>query len=303
MHDTEQYEHEAEQLRKKGTRGLSAISEEDRLKQREMDTTDAGTASAAASTDVTTASDVDARDHHAHLQPHVLHVSTRQQGNPVLKHIRNVPFAMSQMVPDYVVGPNRCVLFLSLRYHSLYPDYVHRRISELRSDFMLRVLLVLVDVEDNSAVLLVLNKLAVLHNMTLILAWSDEEAARYLETLKAFESKDATLIQKKEKEMFSDQVSDVLCTVRSVNKTDVSQMMSQFGTFRALAIANMDELSLVPGVGSKKVRRLYETFHKPFSTAAARKRKAEKEKEEQTMQADGDAAGGRTSCSNSVDST
>ena len=58
-----------------------------------------------------------ARDNHANLQPHVLHVSTRQRGNGLLNHIRNVPFAYSQMVPDYIMGANRCALFLSMQYH------------------------------------------------------------------------------------------------------------------------------------------------------------------------------------------
>ena len=39
----------------------------------------------------------------------------------------------------------------------------------------------------------------------------------------------------------------------------------------------MDELSLCPGIGEKKVRRLYEAFHKPFSSVQARKRRKEKE--------------------------
>ena len=58
-----------------------------------------------------------ARDNHANLQPHVLHVSTRQRGNGLLNHIRNVPFAYSQMVPDYIMGANRCALFLYMQYH------------------------------------------------------------------------------------------------------------------------------------------------------------------------------------------
>ena len=52
--------------------------------------------------------------------------------------------------------------------------------------------------------------------------------------------------------------------------------------------AGMDDIRLCPGVGEKKARRMYEAFHKPFSTAMAAKRRKEmkikmealKEKEE-----------------------
>lgn len=222
-----------------------------------------------------------AKDDRTILQPHVLHVSNRQRGNPLLRLIRNVPWAHADILPDYILGPNRCALFLSIKYHNLHPNYVHRRIAELGKDFDLRVLLVKVDVEDNAATILYLNKLAVVNDLTLILAWSDEESARYLETYKAFEGKDASSIQKREQTTYADRVSDVLCTVRSVNKTDAAQLVGQFGSLRALVLASADEISLCPGIGEKKVRRLWESFHRPFSTAAVRKkRKLEREAEE-----------------------
>lgn len=213
------------------------------------------------------------RDHHALLQPHILHVSTRQRGNPILAHIRNVPYQFSPMVPDYIFATTRCALYLSLRYHNLHPNYIHRRIAELKSDFELRVLLCHVDLDDNASVLLFLNDLCVQNNLTLILAWSEEEAARYVETFKAFDGKDASLIQKKEHTNYIDQISHVLGSVRSVNKTDSSQLLSQFGTWKNLVGASVEELSVCPGVGVKKVRRLYEAFHRPFSRDAAKRRK------------------------------
>jgi DNA excision repair protein ERCC-1 len=220
------------------------------------------------------------RDQHALLQPHVLYVSTKQRGNAVLNFIRNVPFAYSTMVPDYIMSTTRCALFLSLKYHSLYPDYIHRRIAELRTDFILRVLLVLVDTEDNANILLFLNKLAITNNMTLILAWSEEEAARYLETFKAFDGKDASIIQKKEQTHFADQVADFLGTSK-INKTDSGQLLSQFSNLRSLMEASMDELGLVAGMGEVKVRRLHDAFHKPFSSKAAAKRRKTRQDEEE----------------------
>jgi DNA excision repair protein ERCC-1 len=214
------------------------------------------------------------RDHQTYLQPHTLHISTRQRGNPIIEHIRNVPFKYSTMVPDYIMSPTRCALFLSLRYHNLHPNYIHRRIAELRSDFEYRMLLCHVDLEDNATPILFLNDTCVQNNLTLILAWSEEEAARYLETVKAFDGKDPnTVIGKHEPKTHIEKVVHALCSVPSVNKTDASQLLNQFGTFQRLATASVDEIGVCPGIGPKKVRRLFEAFHRPFSEESVKRRK------------------------------
>jgi DNA excision repair protein ERCC-1 len=213
------------------------------------------------------------REHHAVMQPHLLYVSTKQRGNHVLDYIKNVPFAYSPMVPDYILSSTRCALFLSCKYHARFPQYINRRISELKTDFSLRILLVLVDVEDAASTLLSLNTLAVTNNMTLLLAWSEEEAARYLETFKAFDGKDASLIQRKEQTNHVDQVGEFLTGCKGVNKTDAGLLVGQFRTLRSVMTASMDEMALVPGMGEVKVKRLHDALHKPFSTAASKKRK------------------------------
>ena len=224
------------------------------------------------------------RDHQTYLQPHTLHISTRQRGNPIIEHIRNVPFKYSTMVPDYIMSPTRCALFLSLRYHNLHPNYIHRRIAELKSDFEYRMLLCHVDLEDNATPILFLNDTCVQNNLTLILAWSEEEAARYLETVKAFDGKDPnTVIGKHEPKTHIEKVVHALCSVPSVNKTDANQLLNQFGTFQRLATASVDEISACPGVGPKKVRRLFEVFHRPFHRPFSEesvKRRKERDKEE-----------------------
>jgi Binding domain of DNA repair protein Ercc1 (rad10/Swi10) len=68
-----------------------------------------------------------------------------------------------------------------------------------------------VDVDNNEKVLLELNMLAVKHNLTLILGWSEEEMARYLETLKVLNNRDAAMIQKtidSQHNYFVDQMND-----------------------------------------------------------------------------------------------
>jgi len=51
-----------------------------------------------------------------------------------------------------------------------------------------------------------------------------------------------------------------------INKTDTAQLLSQFSNVHAMAAASADELATVTGMGHVKVKRLWEAFHKPFSS-------------------------------------
>uniref|UniRef100_A0A5F5PVK0 ERCC excision repair 1, endonuclease non-catalytic subunit n=1 Tax=Equus caballus TaxID=9796 RepID=A0A5F5PVK0_HORSE len=167
-------------------------------------------------------------------------VSPRQRGNPVLKFVRNVPWEFGDVLPDYVLGQSTCALFLSLRYHNLHPDYIHQRLQTLGKSFALRVLLVQVDVKDPQQALKVLAKMCILADCTLVLAWSPEEAGRYLETYKAYEQKPADLLMEKLEQDF------------------VSRSLEQ------LIAASREDLALCPGLGPQKARRLFDVLHEPF---------------------------------------
>ncbi|BDA42501.1 DNA excision repair protein ERCC-1 [Coccomyxa sp. Obi] len=198
------------------------------------------------------------------INPNAVLVSKRQEGNPVLKHIRNVRWQFADIVPDYQMGSNTCALFLSLRYHLLKPTYIYGRIKELQRAFRTRVLLCHVDVDDVVEPLGQVTKAALLNECILICAWSPEECARYLETYKAYESKPADAIQGRTEEDYLSKLTAALTTVRGVNKTDVLTLGGAFKTAAGVMQANMQQLSALPGIGPTKVRRLHETFHEPF---------------------------------------
>ncbi|EOY11409.1 DNA excision repair protein ERCC-1 isoform 1 [Theobroma cacao] len=191
-------------------------------------------------------------------------VSHRQKGNPLLKHIRNVRWAFADIVCDYLLGQNSCALYLSLRYHLLHPDYLYYRIRELQKNFKLRVVLCHVDVEDVVKPLLEVTKTALLHDCTLLCGWSLEECGRYLETIKVYENKPADLIQGQMDTDYLSRLNHALTTIRHVNKTDVVTLGSTFGTLASIMDASMEDLARCPGIGERKVKRLYDTFHEPF---------------------------------------
>lgn len=200
----------------------------------------------------------------ANFNPNAIVVNRRQQGNPLLSHIRNVRWQFGDIVPDYQMGATACALFLSLRFHLLKPEYVHHRIKQLQRAFRLRVILCLVDIEDVVDALNQVTRAALLNECTLICAFSAQECARYLETFKSFESKSADNIQGRTEEDFLSRLNAAVTAVRGVNKTNVLTLGRAFGSAAGIMQASMEELSACPGIGPTKVRRLYDTFHEPF---------------------------------------
>lgn len=227
-------------------------------------------------------------DNHALLGAlsHVLYVSPRQKGNPILDHIRNVPWQYQTMAPDYIFNSTSCALFLSIKYHLLHPRYITERMAELH--FKFQVLLVLVDAEDNAKPLLSLNTICVRHSFTLILAFSETEAARYLESFKALDGKDPASMVQRSNHSNTESAVDALSSIPKVNKQDATQLLSQMDSFRAISQATPDALALVAGLGEVKVQRIYDAFHKPFSKLAAAERKKQRQLESERDKNDDD---------------
>merc|ERR1719400_2393938 len=197
-----------------------------------------------------------------------IQVSSRQRGNPILKSIRSVPWEFQDgMLPDYVIGPKICAFYLSVRYHTLNPNYIHERLKQMNNtSYELRLLLVQVDVKEPHHALRQLMRIAILAELTIMLAWSHEEAGRILETYKQFEGKPPDLIMEKSNPDPHSKLVDSLTSVKSVNKTDATTLLSVFGTFEGICKASMEELTLVPGFGPQKAQRLHKALNESFKS-------------------------------------
>ncbi|KAJ2850115.1 hypothetical protein J3B02_003710 [Coemansia erecta] len=192
-------------------------------------------------------------------------VNEVQRGNPLLACIRNVRWSYSrEILSDFVVGRFACVLFLSIKYHRLHPEYISKRIDGLGKSFRVRVLLVHVDTDDSKLPLREINRTALLGDMTVLLAWSLEEAGRYIESLKTFENRQPDIIKERVDDAHMARIANALTSVRSVNKTDVLTLSSNFGSFTGVANATAEELNMCPGIGEQKAQRLFKAFNEPF---------------------------------------
>jgi len=99
----------------------------------------------------------------------------------------------------------------------------------------------------------------------LLCAWSNAEAARYLQALFVWRREGVASIQARVDAGYHTRLEEALTSVEAVNKTDVHNLGSAFGSLRAVMDADLEELSLTPGLGARKIEALYRTFHAPLA--------------------------------------
>ncbi|ORX39280.1 restriction endonuclease type II-like protein [Kockovaella imperatae] len=201
-------------------------------------------------------------------------LTVNQRRNPVLQSIKNVGIEIGDIVADYQVGTHNGVLFLSLKYHRLHPEYIHQRIEKMKNMYNVRILLILCDVNEHQQSIRDLSKIAIVNNLTTIVAWSNDEVAQYLTTFKAYEHKSDDSLKEKVHQEYHDQLQHVLTSGKKVNKTDADNLASQFGSFADIVKQPSKLLSNVKGLGATKVTSLLDAFNKPFLVGGL-KRKAE----------------------------
>lgn len=204
--------------------------------------------------------------------PSTILVSPRQKGNPILNSVRSVAWEYSDIPADYVLGATTCALFLSLKYHRLHPEYIYNRIRDLKGQYQLRILLTMVDIENHEDSLRELSKTSLVNNVTVMLAWSAQEAGRYLELFKTFEHAAPTSIRAQQSASYSDKLVEFITVPRSINKTDALGLVSNFGSVRTAINASPEEVGLIAGWGEKKVQRWCNAAREPFRIKKAAKR-------------------------------
>ncbi|KAK6443264.1 ssDNA endonuclease and repair protein rad10 [Oleoguttula sp. CCFEE 5521] len=198
--------------------------------------------------------------------PSSIIVSPRQKGNPLLNGIKQVPWEYGDIVPDYILGAT------TLKYHRLHPEYIYTRIKQLQGKYNLRLVLVMVDIDNHEDPLKELSKTSLINNVTLMLCWSAVEGGRYLELFKTYENAPATSIKQHQSTTYSDRMVDFITTPRSINKTDAVSLVSQFGSIRTAVNARHEDISGIAGWGEKKVQRWVAAVHEPFRIQRAARR-------------------------------
>ena len=210
-------------------------------------------------------------------------VHKSQEKNPLLSEsmMKTTPWVFDgSILSDYYISPTFQILFLSLKYHKLRPEYIWTRLKRLnkgssivenRKDNNLRVLLVVVDIDSHEEALRKLSDFCIKHDLSLVLAWSFEEAGNYIALGKHFDN--APHLAKQSIRGFkgadyNSNVVEAFTGIKSVNKTDVSNLLANYKSVREMVLQcskeNNEMLGNIPGMGAVKRRNLKQVFLEPF---------------------------------------
>ena len=214
-----------------------------------------------------------------------IQVSNSQKGNPLLTEsmMKSVPWSFnSSILSDYYINPTLQILFLSLKYHKLHPEYIWLRLKKMNRgssvsstsrDRVLRILLVVVDVDSHQEILRKLLNFCAKHDLSLVLAWSFEEAGNYVVFAKQYElsnSKVMSAIRGLRDSSYQGSVTDTLSEIRAINKTDVLKLLANCGSFKNIVLEaskeNIEESAInnIEGLGQRKAENLMTAFSQPF---------------------------------------
>ncbi|CAI4223102.1 unnamed protein product [Auanema sp. JU1783] len=191
----------------------------------------------------------------------------RQEKNPMLKYVRNVRYEWGDPPVDFECGPTCGVIYIAMKYHRLHPNYVHSRIGgKGENKYQSKILLCLCNVDEARHHLRELNLLCHRMDWSLILCYSLEEAAEYIENLKLVENKDPKFKDKQQSGIAApadhrtallNSAIGILTGARSVTKTDAKRLLFNFGTLHNICEATEDQLALCPGLGPIRAKNLY----------------------------------------------
>lgn len=198
--------------------------------------------------------------------------NANQRGNRVLRHLPTQTFEVSSNPAelfDFCVPPSVALLFLSLSFHNLHPDYLFGRMEPLkRAGYRFLGLLVLVDSESNYELgLTKIQSLAVANQFTTLLAFSEEEAARYLESFKLLQNKPVDDIEGRRAVDYLPRCIDALGKISLVNRRDTCTLLRNFKSMSAVMQSQPEELAMCHGLAHTKATRMHHVFHQPFFAA------------------------------------
>lgn len=212
-------------------------------------------------------------------------VSKTQKGNPLLTNSLMKSTSWSYdgtILSDYYINPTLQILFLSLKYHKLHPEYVWQRLKKInkgaassssRNDRSLRILLVVVDVEAHQELLRKLLGFCVKNDLSLVLSWSFEEAGNYIVFAKKYElsaSRVDSVIRGIKGQSYQACVTEALTTVPAINKTDTVKLLANCRSVKNIVIQSSsrdeeaEKLTNIQGIGTRKIESLRKVFTEPF---------------------------------------
>lgn len=186
----------------------------------------------------------------------MIRVSNTQTGNVLLNYISVSSWVYSSTTTsDYEINYTTSVLFLSLKFHAIKPDYIYQRINKMHLK-NLNILIVLLDVPNFNIALRELFKNI---TITCIVCKTFQECAYYIKGFDKATNKSVEQIRKK-----STGIDVFFESIFKINKTDCINLKKHFTNLQHVFRSNKKELSEIQGIGLTKSEIMLKYFKMPF---------------------------------------
>ncbi|KAF9765078.1 Mating-type switching protein swi10 [Nosema granulosis] len=190
----------------------------------------------------------------------MIKINSLQKGNNLISHLSFSTFVYEdKLSTDYEINGSISVLFLSLRFHCCKPEYIYKRINKLKP-YKVSILLLLVDSDNYSSTLLELHERV---RITIIVAFSNEECARYLRGFDINANRSINLIRKKDSDH-----ETFLTSFKKLNKNDVEGILNNYTSLKE-AFEDVDKnMKFIGGVGEIKSSVLKKYYEMDFKASS-----------------------------------
>ncbi|SJK86091.1 DNA excision repair protein ERCC-1 [Babesia microti strain RI] len=190
-------------------------------------------------------------------------ISHKQKDNPLINHLRHVPYEFGEVKADFCIGQSIGILFISQKFHRLSPNYLPNRICSFKDKFSKKFIICQVDLQDPFPVLESIQLLAIKSHITLLLSWSPAESAKLIEICRIYVLKPSTYINPSPSTIY-ESVIEALTKSCKISTSNAKMLMERFNTLHGIMNATYDELRKCPGIGDKKAEFIVNAFNSPF---------------------------------------
>ena len=190
-------------------------------------------------------------------------ISERQRGNPFIELLVGPQIEWTKDdASDFSIGSDIGVLFLSIKFHRKNPNYIADRCKHFVGSFRSRVLLLLVDVEYPDRNIAELTKLGIGFNMTTVLAFKYDEAARWIMTM--YSSQESKVDELKAVQESNYEIATNCLHALGLGKKDAEEMLLAFGSLEKCMKASKEEIAHATSIDSKRINAFLDNVKSSF---------------------------------------
>jgi hypothetical protein len=230
-------------------------------------------------------------------------VNEYQLKNPYVKEFTFDYKTQSNLNCDFKIADKFNCYFLSLKYHEAYPSYIETRISQNKED-KIKILFCLYDLQQktdkpvlnsqefnfnlslvldnftentfalNEGIEIIksekiekiftdLNFICLNLNILLVICYNGYDLSQYVYSLSQIDKVENT--QGVKILPFEEQLTESLCMIYNINKTDAANLLTSFQNLKSIAHASSQIISLIPGFTDKKKKSISDFFDYEFT--------------------------------------